>query len=73
MTYYEVSLKRSPSGSLDDHTNFALSKMDIADRPAMEQLFANENLIALSIRPQTGVRHSPKNPAYVDKVIRGFE
>jgi UDP-glucuronate 4-epimerase len=48
--------------------------MDIADRPAMEQLFANEKFDrVIHLAAQAGVRYSIKNPnAYVDSNLVGF-
>jgi UDP-glucuronate 4-epimerase len=48
--------------------------MDIADRSAMEQLFANEKFDrVIHLAAQAGVRYSIKNPnAYVDSNLVGF-
>jgi UDP-glucuronate 4-epimerase len=72
--YYEVSLKEARLARLTGHANFRFIKMDIADRPAMEQLFANEKFDrVIHLAAQAGVRYSIKNPnAYVDSNLVGF-
>lgn len=72
--YYEVSLKEARLARLTTHANFRFIKMDIADRPAMEQLFANEKFDrVIHLAAQAGVRYSLKNPhAYVDSNLVGF-
>jgi UDP-glucuronate 4-epimerase len=72
--YYEVSLKEARLARLTGHANFRFIKMDIADRPAMEQLFANEKFDrVIHLAAQAGVRYSIRNPnAYVDSNLVGF-
>ena len=41
--YYEVSLKENRLKRLTGHANFRFVKFDVADRPGMEKLFAEEN------------------------------
>ena len=72
--YYEVSLKESRLARLTGHPNFRFVKMDVADRPGIEQLFAAEKFDkVIHLAAQAGVRYSLKNPhAYVDSNIVGF-
>lgn len=79
--YYEVGLKHGRLAEISqycqdnqcaDHYQFI--EMDIADRSAMAELFANypfERVIHLAA--QAGVRYSIENPhAYVDSNVIGF-
>ena len=72
--YYDVTLKQSRLDRLTPHGNFRFVKMDVADRPGMEQLFANGKFDrVIHLAAQAGVRYSLKNPhAYVDSNIVGF-
>lgn len=72
--YYEVSLKEDRLKRLSGHANFRFVKMDVADRPGMEKLFAAEKFDrVIHLAAQAGVRYSLKNPhAYVDSNIVGF-
>jgi UDP-glucuronate 4-epimerase len=72
--YYEVSLKENRLKRLTPHPNFRFVKMDVADRPGMEKLFAEEKFDkVIHLAAQAGVRYSLKNPhAYVDSNIVGF-
>ncbi len=72
--YYSVQLKQDRLARLTLHPNFRFVKMDVADRPGMEQLFAGgafDRVIHLAA--QAGVRYSLQNPhAYIDSNIVGF-
>ncbi|MBP5996786.1 MAG: NAD-dependent epimerase [Azonexus sp.] len=72
--YYEVSLKESRLARLTGHPGFRFVKLDVADRPGMEQLFAAEKFDkVIHLAAQAGVRYSLKNPhAYVDSNLVGF-
>lgn len=72
--YYEVSLKEARLQRLTAHAKFRFVKMDIADRPGMEQLFAAEKFDGvINLAAQAGVRYSLKNPhSYVDSNVVGF-
>lgn len=56
------------------YTNYRFVKMDLVDRPAMEQLFASEQFeTVVNLAAQAGVRYSLINPqAYIDSNIIGF-
>ncbi|MBW4575422.1 MAG: NAD-dependent epimerase [Aphanothece sp. CMT-3BRIN-NPC111] len=72
--YYEVSLKHARLSQLENQKHFQFSKLDIADRQGMEQLFGDiqpEKVVHLAA--QVGVRYSLKNPyPYVDSNLVGF-
>lgn len=72
--YYEVSLKEARLAQLQPHANFRFIKLDIADRPGIEKLFADEKFDrVIHLAAQAGVRYSIKNPhAYVDSNLVGF-
>ena len=72
--YYDVTLKERRLARLTSHSNFRFVKMDVADRPGMEQLFAAEKFDrVIHLAAQAGVRYSLQNPhAYIDSNIVGF-
>jgi UDP-glucuronate 4-epimerase len=72
--YYDVNLKLARLARLESHPNFKFIKLDIADRGAMTDLFAKENLQrVVHLAAQAGVRYSITNPhAYIDSNIVGF-
>ena len=72
--YYEVQLKHDRLARLQAHAGFRFVHMDVADRPAMERLFAAEGFErVIHLAAQAGVRYSLQNPhAYVDSNIVGF-
>ncbi len=75
--YYDVSLKEARLeriSNTQNAVNFNYIKLDIADRPAIEVLFANEKFdAAINLAAQAGVRYSLENPlAYVESNITGF-
>lgn len=72
--YYEVSLKEARLAQLEGKPGFSFIKMDIADRPAIAQLFADEKFDkVIHLAAQAGVRYSIINPhAYADSNLVGF-
>jgi UDP-glucuronate 4-epimerase len=72
-TYYSVKLKQDRLAQLA-HPKFRFEKLDIADAPALEKLFAREEPDAvLNLAAQAGVRYSLENPqAYVQTNLVGF-
>ena len=72
--YYDVSLKQARLQQLAAFTNFRFCKIDIADRPAIEELFEQEKFDrVINMAAQAGVRYSLENPhAYVDSNLVGF-
>ena len=72
--YYDVNLKESRAAVLDNYDAFSMARIDLADRPAMEALFAKEKFEkVINLAAQAGVRYSIENPhSYVDSNIVGF-
>ncbi|MDD5271534.1 MAG: NAD-dependent epimerase [Methylovulum sp.] len=72
--YYDVNLKLARLERLQAHGNFKFIKLDIADRPQMEALFAKEQFQrVMHLAAQAGVRYSLTNPhAYIEANIVGF-
>jgi len=72
--YYDVRLKQDRLARLEPHPAFRFVKLDVADRPGMEQLFAAERFDrVIHLAAQAGVRYSLQNPhAYVDSNVVGF-
>ncbi len=75
----EASLLNATEGSFQAEGSpkkgtFHFIKMDLADRQAMEDLFANEKFDkVMNLAAQAGVRYSIENPlSYVDSNIVGF-
>lgn len=73
-TYYNVQLKKDRLAQLDGQPGFSFHRVELADRAAMEQLFARESFdIVVNLAAQAGVRYSLENPhAYVDSNLVGF-
>ena len=72
--YYDPQLKRDRLARIEPHPNFRFVKMDVADRPGVEKLFADEKFDrVIHLAAQAGVRYSIENPhAYIDSNIVGF-
>jgi UDP-glucuronate 4-epimerase len=72
--YYDPRLKQARLAQLEGKPGFRFQKIDIADRPGMERLFAeNKPEKVINLAAQAGVRYSLKNPhAYIDSNIIGF-
>ncbi len=72
--YYAVTLKESRLKRLTPHAEFRFVKMDVADRPGMDKLFAAEKFDrVIHLAAQAGVRYSLQNPhAYIESNIVGF-
>ena len=71
--YYDPALKEARSALLDEHDNFQMQRIDLADREAMEQLFAREGFDkVVHLAAQAGVRYSIENPhTYIESNIVG--
>lgn len=72
--YYDKKLKLARLQQLSPYRNFSFVQGDIADRQAIEDLFANEkpNRV-VNLAAQAGVRYSLKNPhAYIQTNLVGF-
>ena len=72
--YYDVRLKYARLEQLKPFEKFTFIKMDIADREAMEKLFAEHKFLrVIHLAAPAGVRNSPKNPhAYIQSNMVGF-
>jgi UDP-glucuronate 4-epimerase len=72
--YYDVTLKQDRLARLTRNPGFAFRRCDLADRPAMARLFAEERFdVVVNLAAQAGVRYSLENPhAYVDANLVGF-
>jgi len=72
--YYDVGLKQARLALLEAAPGFRFHQLDVADRPAMADLFARERFDAVvHLAAQAGVRYSITNPAaYVDSNLTGF-
>ena len=72
--YYDVTLKEARLARLARQPGFAFRRQDIADRAAMQDIFAGERFdCVVNLAAQAGVRYSLVNPhAYVDANVTGF-
>ncbi|WP_298432740.1 NAD-dependent epimerase [Geobacter sp.] len=72
--YYDVNLKLDRLKLLERDERFRFVKGDLADREAIEQLFATERFdVVVNLAAQAGVRYSITNPhAYVESNLVGF-
>ncbi len=72
--YYDVKLKEARLSLLEKSDAFRLVRSDMADRMAVERLFAEEKPeIVVNLAAQAGVRYSLVNPhAYVESNLAGF-
>ena len=72
--YYDVNLKRARLDQLTPDENFTFEQIDIADRPAIEKLFADFRFdTVVNLAAQAGVRYSIENPhSYLECNLAGF-
>ncbi len=72
--YYDPTLKEARLEILQPYPNFKFVRIDLADRNAMEELFANEGFDGVvNLAAQAGVRHSLKDPhSYAQSNLVGF-
>ena len=72
--YYDVTLKQARLARFVDHPNYIHVQADLADRAAVEEVFAHhkpERVINLAA--QAGVRYAAENPhVYVASNVTGF-
>src|SRR5688500_10447591 len=66
--YYSVQLKQDRLAQLTPHPNFQFVEIELADRPAVAELFAANQFDRVAhLAAQAGVRYSIDNPAaYID-------
>jgi UDP-glucuronate 4-epimerase len=72
--YYDPSLKEARLARLREKPAFEFARADLADRKAMEEVFARGKFDAIvNLAAQAGVRYSIENPhAYIDANVTGF-
>ena len=72
--YYDVELKHARLRQLEPLENFQFIKMDISNRPNVENLFTEQQFRrVIHLAAQAGVRYSLENPhAYVDSNLVGY-
>ncbi len=72
--YYDVSLKEARLAQLEGRNGFHFVKADLADRNAVESLFADERPErVVHLAAQAGVRYSLENPrAYINSNVVGM-
>lgn len=72
--YYDVRLKESRLALLAKQERFSFHRLDLADRPGMEEVFAREKPErVIHLAAQAGVRYSLTNPhAYIGSNLVGF-
>lgn len=72
--YYDPNIKLSRLSLIKEHDQFVFHKVDLADAPAMERIFADNQFdVVINLAAQAGVRYSIENPrAYIDSNIVGF-
>ncbi len=72
--YYDPTLKQARLAQLAGYPDFTFHCLDIADREAMDQLFATGGFShVVHLAAQAGVRYSLENPhAYVESNVVGF-
>jgi len=71
--YYDPALKQARLARLAAHGRFRFERIDLADRPAMEALFARSRIErVVHLAAQAGVRYSVENPhVYADSNLTG--
>ncbi len=72
--YYDVTLKQARLARLTEQTGYTHYTMDLADRRAMEEMFAAERPArVVNLAAQAGVRYAAENPhVYVSSNVDGF-
>ena len=72
--YYDPTLKEARLVRHENHPNYTHLRIDLADRAAMEEAFAEHMpQRVINLAAQAGVRYSIENPlAYVDSNMVGF-
>jgi UDP-glucuronate 4-epimerase len=71
--YYDVNLKKARLAILEQSSTFSFQKIELADRAAVEALFATAGFDrVIHLAAQAGVRYSIENPhSYVDSNVVG--
>lgn len=72
-SYYDVQLKHGRLAQLQGQDNFTFIEVDLADRSAMQDVFARQPDIVINLAAQAGVRYSIDAPEkYIDSNLVGF-
>jgi UDP-glucuronate 4-epimerase len=71
--YYDPALKVARLAQLEAHERFTFARLDLADRPGMQNLFSDHSFSSVvHLAAQAGVRYSIENPySYVDSNLVG--
>jgi len=72
--YYDPQLKQDRLARLTPHAAFRFERLDLADRPGMDELFKRHRFDSIiHLAAQAGVRYSLTHPhAYVDSNLAGM-
>ena len=72
--YYDVNIKYGRLKELEQHPSFVFEKVNIADKPALDKLFAEyKPAVVVNLAAQAGVRYSITNPgSYLESNLIGF-
>lgn len=72
--YYDPRLKEARLALLGNDPRFSFVKMDLADRVATKDIFAQHSFpVVIHLAAQAGVRHSIDHPSsYIDANLQGF-
>ncbi len=72
--YYDVNLKKARLARFMDHPNYTHITADLADRDAVEAVFATHKpQRVINLAAQAGVRYAAENPhVYVSSNVTGF-
>ena len=72
--YYSIDLKKTRIRQLENLSNIRFIKMDICDKPSLDQLCQTEKFDAIiNLAAQAGVRYSIEHPyKYIDSNLIGF-
>lgn len=72
--YYDPALKQARLARLDEYPGFRFARLDVANRSAMEAVFAEQEFsVVIHLAAQAGVRYSVDNPyACVEANLQGF-
>jgi UDP-glucuronate 4-epimerase len=66
--YYSVQLKLDRHAQLEKHPNYRWLKADLADLPALQQVFADFSPVCVvNLAAQPGMRYSITNPQVYQK------
>ncbi|MDQ6612281.1 MAG: SDR family NAD(P)-dependent oxidoreductase, partial [Gemmatimonadota bacterium] len=73
-SYYDPTLKEARLARIAHQPGFRLVRAELADRSAVEKLFAAEKFDrVIHLAAQAGVRYSLTNPhSYIDSNVTGF-